>query len=1099
MNRKFWALTALMLSIGFLLTAATEDAGKTLRQIEKGCDPVIVEWRVSADGRSWDAYRPMQAIAKEKSTLRAVVHVPEAFAGIRIAGSPLHLKMSFISRGLTEVTMRCGQRLLDTFAIDGSNGTERAADRDVLLDRETKAGEYEVTIEFINRGFKPERTGYWPPRSKPLEEEGIYFQLARAEVDFPRDREKIDIVTDWVVSLKTAFGLVNPEFVRYTFTGKPYQIPDRRNVAPAELKRLNRAWDRAVLAFDRSAFLEGRWDQVKKSIDRSLALAVPLKEYARRFKVHLIGNAHIDIAWLWRMAETKMVARNTFATVIDNMSEYPELRYAQSQAVTYDWMEKEFPELFRKIERKVKEGKWEIVGGMWVEPDCNLISGESWVRQFLYGKSYFQKKFGVDVKIGWNPDSFGYNWNMPQILSRCGLDYFITQKIWWNDTTVFPHFVFWWEGVDGSRLLTYFPPLGYTADLKMADVTGGITKYEATTGYKKSLILYGLGDHGGGPNREILDRVRRQQKLPIAPDFIHSRAGDFLKNIRKDLGKNIPVWKDELYLEYHRGTFTTQAETKKNNRLSESLMADTEKAASISYLLNHPYPASELENWWKTILTNQFHDILPGSSITPVYRDAREAQSQAQEGMKKILDRSLQYLAAAVDTRKVAGVPVLVLNTLSWPRSHLVSVELPLAKGAQFRVLDPNGDELPVEVRPNPEEGKLEVLFVAENLPSLGYKVFSLIPGRSSVDRSDIRAEGYLLENRFYRIEVNPRTGNLSSIFDKKNGREFLAKGTEGNVFEVHEDRAENWDAWNIGYTGRKWTLNRADDVELVSLSPVRAVLKIRKSFLGLSKERYSPTEDFPSSFFTQWVTLYHDMDRIDIRTEADWWETHMMLKVAFPLAVQSDQAAYEIPFATIMRTTREESLWEKARFEVPALKWADLSDSSSGLSLLNAGKYGYDIHANVMKLSLLRSPVWPDPMADKGKHDFTYALYSHGGKWNEGETVKRGYELNNRPIAILLDAHEGALPLVFSFFSLQSRGVILDTIKKSEQGDGLIFRFYESLGSAEAMTLSFFREAERIYETNLLESEERELPLKNGRIELDFKKFEIKTLKVFF
>ncbi len=340
-------------------------------------------------------------------------------------------------------------------------------------------------------------------------------------------------------------------------------------MAKEKLARLDAAFDRAVAALDLKALAAGGWPQVQSSLKRSLRLAAPVKSYLGEFRIQLVGNAHIDIAWLWRIVETMALSKNTYETVIKNMAEYPELTYAQSEAVTYDWIEKQHPDLFKAIKDKVRAGRWEIVGGMWVEPDCNLIAGESWARQLLYGKKYFREKFGVDVRIGWNPDSFGYNWNMPQLYKQSGIDSFITQKLWWNDTTVFPHFLFNWQGVDGSTILTYMPPLSYASELELKEVANGVSKYEATTGLKESLILYGLGDHGGGPNREILDRVRGFGKLALAPKFIHTTPSPFLQKLRKEK-LDLPLWKDELYLEYHQGTFTTQGAIKKNNRRTEA-------------------------------------------------------------------------------------------------------------------------------------------------------------------------------------------------------------------------------------------------------------------------------------------------------------------------------------------------------------------------------------------------------------------------------------------------------------------------------------------------------------------------------------------------
>lgn len=1091
--------------------SAREDSSapvKILEKIEEAVDTAIGNWLYAEgdDSKEWHPYKIGDGIEEARFKLKGRLKGSDILAGVKVAGTPLQARITFYSKGLTRIKIRLNAGSVEVFEIDGSSGTGKEVTKEFLLTESVSPQDYSIHLEAQNQGFKPFRTEFWPPRKRPLKEGDLYFSIKSAEFVYPQAAAALKEVNDWLLSMKTANALLNPDFRRFTFTGKPYQIEDQRQTPRERLEQLQAILNQSIAAFDRQAFQSGDTAGLTASIKKSYQLADELKKYAREFKVHLIGNAHIDIAWLWRMAETVAVARNTYATVIQNMGEYPELHYAQSQALTYQWIEDKYPELFNRIKQMVKEGRWEIVGGMWVEPDCNLISGESWVRQILYGKRYFKDKFGIEVDTGWNVDSFGYNWNMPQIYTKSGIRQFVTQKIWWNDTTVFPYYIFWWQGVDGTRLLSYFPPVGYTSRVRMDRVTDNITKYEATTGYRKSLILYGIGDHGGGPNREILNRVRDYRKLQISPDFIHSRARDFLKNISGDLGDRIPVWNDELYLEYHRGTYTTQAETKKQNRKSEVAVGSAEKLAAVAHLLGQPYPAAQLEKAWKTILTNQFHDILPGSSITPVYRDALESYHAAQASIQRIDQQALDAIAAQIDTSALEGRPIVVWNPLSWSRTDLVRLRIPGAAEKDLQLVDPGRPDayVPVETAAHQESGGVDISFIAEDVPALGYKVYTLVKRSNKptgAAESPLKAEATGLENSYYRLAVNRESGNISSLYDKQLNREFVKEGREANVLQIYEDRPENWDAWNIGYTGRMWELNRAESVEVASASPVRVTLRVRKSFLGLSKHRYGPTEDFPSSFFTQYITLYRGLDRIDIRTEADWWEDHMFLKAAFPVDVSSDRAAYEIPFAAIHRTTAEKTLWEKARFEVPALKWADLSEEGHGISLLNDSKYGYDIHGGVMKISLLRAPTWPDPMADRGKHTFTYSIYTHPGNWQAAATVRRGYELNTPLTATVTDSHNGSLPLEAGFFTVEGDGVILETIKKSENpGErALVFRLFESKGRPETVTLTFFKTADRITETDLMEQSIREIRRDTRQVSIDFKKFEIKTLKVEF
>jgi alpha-mannosidase len=800
-----------------------------------------------------------------------------------------------------------------------------------------------------------------------------------------------------------------------------------------------------------------------------------------------------------------MAARDTGDMVVLNMAGFPEFRYAQGQALTYEWLEKKHPALFEKIKVEIQAGKWEVTGGTWVEPAGNLISGESWVRQILYGKNYFKDKFGIDVKTAWQAKPSGTHWNMPQIYQKSGIDRLVTRQLSHNDTTVFPYHIFRWQGVDGSSLLSYAPLNAASPQSSIIKnfETNNIAGYEAATGYKKSLLLYGGGDRDNGPYRQTLKRLRKYKKLFIAPEYIHSTSRNFLDNIEKDLGKNIPLRQDELYLENHRGAYTTRSEIKKSGRRGESRISTAEKLAAAAALMGFPYPQKELEDAWKMLLTNQAYPILSGFSSTPVYRDAMELYEKADKTIKKVAANALKHMAQKINTAIIKeGVPLLVFNSLSWRRSDFVTVACPAGFGEELKILDINGGEVPIEIEEDREDGGFKISFIAEDIPPAGYKLFSIAASEKLRKKSNVSyelAQGKTIENKFYKIKIDAYSGNMKSIFAKALNREFVAKGKEANVLRVYEDRPEKWDARNIGYTGRMWELNRADSIDIVTDSPVRVVLRVKKSFLGLTKTRRRPTEYFPSSFFTQYITLYRDLDRVDIKTEADWWEEHMFLKAVFPVNVKSDNAAYEIPFAAINRTTKFDTAWEKARFEAPALKWADLSEAEFGISLLNDCKYGYDIHGYEMMISLLRSPLRPDPLTDRGKHTFVYSLYAHKGRWHEAETVKRGYELNSPLIALITDRHEADFPGELSFFSVTAQGVILDTVKKEEKGSGIILRLYESGGKAEKAALRFFKAPVRIYEAGIMENKIREIKCPGKSLTLSFKKYEIKTLLIYF
>ncbi len=826
----------------------------------------------------------------------------------------------------------------------------------------------------------------------------------------------------------------------------------------------------------------------------------PLRTWLQSFSIRAVGNAHIDMAWLWPWTETVEVTRNTFASVLNLMQEYPDFIFTHGSPANYAWMEEKYPSLFEQIRRRVKEGRWEIIGGMWVESDQNLPDGESFTRQLLHGKRYFKKKFGVDVRTGWTPDSFGYNWQLPQIYKKSGIDFFVTQKIGWNDTTKFPHKLFWWEAPDGSRVLTYFPH-DYVNPIEPVSMARDLAEQLPKTKSPELMHLYGIGDHGGGPTREMLDVARRWQSPDaLYPQLRFSTAQSFFDDISKKLDTlTVPVWKNELYLEYHRGTYTTQAKTKQNNRGSETLMLNAEKFSSLVLLLGRAYPQTELNDAWRKVLFNQFHDILPGSGIAPVYVDAARDQAEVRRSAGGILSSAMQGIASRIRTAG-AGVPVVVFNPLAWERNDVVETDVPLA-GARGNVTvrDSAGMLVLSQVLARDEKSQsIRVRFLAEGVPSLGYKVFQVAlataaqmkipaaPRRTPFLPVIARAD--LLENDFLRVRVDTRSGCITSIFDKKFRLEYLAAGSCGNLLQAFRDKPKDWDAWNIDadFENQKWDLMDAEEVKLTETGPVRAVIRVVRKF--------------QNSKFVQNITLTACSPRIDIRMEADWHEEHILIKAAFPVNAKSDFATYEIPYGSIERPTTRNTPAEKAMFEVPALRWADISDANGGVSLLNDSKYGHDAKDNVLRISLLRSPKWPDPNADMGHHEFIYSIYPHAGTWREAGTVRRGYELNTPLMAIAAQTHAGALPPVQSFVSIEPGNVIVTAMKKAEDDDGLIIRFYEFAGKETQVSLRLPPGATRAMETNLMEKEERALEIGvNSRIVIPTRAYEIKTVKVMF
>ena len=825
----------------------------------------------------------------------------------------------------------------------------------------------------------------------------------------------------------------------------------------------------------------------------------PLAAWAKQYSVRAVANAHIDMAWLWPWTETVEVVRNTFGTVLQLMRQYPDFVYAQSAAQDYVWMEEKYPDLFKEIQKRVKEGRWEVVGGMWVEPDLNMPCGESLVRQLLVGTRYFKQKFGVDVRIGWNPDSFGYNWQLPQIYKRSGIDYFITQKISWNDTTKFPYKLFWWESPDGSRILSYFPH-DYVNDIDPVRISEDVAEYVPKTGMPEILHLYGIGDHGGGPTRAMLDSARRWQDRPNSfPKLTFSTAQSFFDDVDKKLAQlSVPVWDNELYLQYHRGVMTTQSETKKRIRQSEELLLNAEKFSSLAMLHAQPYPQEELNDDWKKVLFDQFHDIMPGSGIAINYVDAARDLGVVKLSGNKILTDSLKTLTARVNTEG-EGVSVVLFNPLSWSRTDLTEVEaqfpsnLPPQSGIEVR--DSSGSALPSSVISRDDSiHTVKIRFLAKNVPAMGYAVYHLVPVTAATSAgSTLKAAAEGMENEFVSLRVDPKTGCITSLVEKRDGRETLAPGACGNLLQTFVDKPKEYDAWNIdaNFEDHKWDLDEAEEVKLVENTPVRAVIRVGKKF--------------QSSTFVQDICMYPGVPRVDVNIQADWHEDHILLKVAFPVSVQSNYATYEIPYGNIQRPTTRNTPEEKAMFEVPALRWGDLSDTSHGFSLLNASKYGYDAKGNVIRLSLLRSPAdpesAPDPHADRGFHEFTYALYPHAGDWKAAETERRALELNYPLIPVTTSKHEGALPSSHSLVQIEPGNVILTAVKKAEDGDALIFRFFEFEGMVGTVHLHFPEAASQAAQVNLMEKQDVPLSLQDGGKEttVTVHPYEIVTVKAWF
>ncbi len=921
------------------------------------------------------------------------------------------------------------------------------------------------------------------------------LRLLRAALEPEVSQDDRQSLLDLALSVRVGQKLLS--FDTYQTSSNKRVDPgiDKSKMARAEKIKLDALLQKLAAEVDVAALEAGDLAAFKASVARVRAKLKPIAAFAKRFTLYFDANAHIDAAWLWRAKETVQVAHNTFDSVLRMMSVRPDFSYTQSQAALYDWMERLYPDIFKGIRERVKDGRWEIVGGMWVEPDCNLPSGESWMRHLLYGKRYFRSKLGTDVTIGWNPDSFGYNWNMPQLYGRAGIGAFITQKIGWNETNVFPYRLFWWEGPDGTRILTYFP-FDYVDTvedpLRFADWT---RQFEANTGLTKMMILFGVGDHGGGPSLEMLARIDRLKSLDIYPAIEHGTAGRYLDWIKAQGTAGLPVWKDELYLEYHQGTYTTQAKNKAFNRSSEVLLTEAERFSTLATALGAEPRNAALAEAWKTVLFNQFHDILPGSGIREVYLDSAEEYRDAQAIGKHELGKALDAIAGQADTSSVKdGTPLLVFNPLSWERTDLVRAALPEGDGAH-RICDLAGNEVPSQIVTAGRYAR-DILFIAGKVPSLGYKTYVLKNEAPSASGPALRAMQDVIENELFKVSIDPATGWIRSIIDKRNGREILSG--PANRLQLLEDKPAQWDAWNVGLTGVEFP-STFRTAEVVEPGPVRIVLRLTRDYLKPGVKKDFPTEDFPSTFLTQDIILYPGLDRIDFRTDVDWWEERTMLKVAFPLAVASDAASFEIPFGSIRRSTGTATSWDKAKVEVPALRWADLSGPDYGASLINNSKYGYDVKGSTIRLSLLRSPIWPDPTADRGKHSIEYALYPHAGPWTQAATVERGYEFNYPLLTVRTNGRKGSLPPAQSFIQIEPANLVLTTIKKAEDSDAWILQWYDAKGVESEAVITLPRAPRRAAVSDIMEGDGRPIPVQGNTVRLRTGKNALAVIKVYF
>ena len=784
--------------------------------------------------------------------------------------------------------------------------------------------------------------------------------------------------------------------------------------------------------------------------------------------IHMIGNAHLDPVWLWQWQEGFQETKATFRSALDRIKEYDEFVFTSSSAANYEWVENNDPEMFREIQQRIKEGRWEIVGGWWVQPDCNIPSGESFVRQGLYAQRYFKEKFGVTAKVGYNVDSFGHFGMLPQILKKSGMDYYIFMRPSPQEKGL-PNRLFWWESDDGSRVLTYRIPYQYNTNGNDIETYVQRCIGELKDPFNDIMLFYGVGNHGGGPTKRNIESIQRLKEIKELPNLKFSTPNKFFEEISN---QNLPFPVVHNDLQHHSsGCYSAHSGIKQWNRAAENLLIKAEKFSSIAYLTtNQKYP-DHFNRAWKNVLFNQFHDILAGTSLEAAYEDARNMHGEAMAIASRGLNYAIQSLSWKIDIEHVDGmIPIVVFNPHSWNTKINVEQEVG-GLGDNDILVDNEGNQVPMQKVQSlaTTRGRSRVSFVAD-LPPMGYKVYKILPDSTKQIQSFMKATTYSMENKKYRIEIDPDTGFLVSLFDKQNNHELLDGPSARPV--VMDDKSDTW-SHDVLHFNKECGVFSKEKITLVEHGPVKSVIRV------ISK--------YQQSTIIQDFTMYHELDQIDVHVKVNWQEQFKALKLKFPVHLQFRTGTYEVPYGHIVREANGE--------EEPGQSWIDITGihpetgKKCGLSLLNDSKYSFDMTKNEMSLTVLRSPIYAhhEPMVpeedkyysfiDQGIQHFTYSLLPHEESWEEAGTVKRAAELNQKPVSIIETYHNGPLAQSDSFLSVDVDNVIVNVVKKAEDNDDLIVRCYET---ASKLTKACIK-----------------LPKLNRNIETVFKPCEIKTFRI--
>ncbi len=777
--------------------------------------------------------------------------------------------------------------------------------------------------------------------------------------------------------------------------------------------------------------------------------------------VDCIAHTHIDIEWLWARAQTREKIQRSFTNALALMKKYPEYKFMLSQPELYRYLKEEAPEKYEELKQLVKEGRWEPEGAMYVEADCNLISGESLVRQIYQGKRFFKDEFGVDNKILFLPDVFGYSAAIPQILKKSGIRHFVTSKISWNETNTMPVDCFMWEGLDGTEIFTNFitaqnykgiDPDRYTTyvgHLTPSEIKGTWNKFIEKQYSHRALSTYGFGDGGGGPTKEMLENQRRMAKgipgmpvtkLPTLIEHLDKKREEFDESCKKL--KRTPKWVGELYLELHRGTYTSMAKNKRGNRKSEQALGKAEGLSYIGLMLGSEYDAKGLYNNWNRVLHNQFHDIIPGSSIKDVYDGTDVDYKEIAEYTDGVINEKIGVIAKNITT----DGGLLVYNPSGFERSGIATVG-----------------------------GKTVEL--TEAIPAFGWKVVNKFN-----DECRVAVNGLTVENKFYKMTLD-NAGRIAELFDKSANRQVFKSGEYGNEFQAFEDFPRLYDNWEITdyYKQKKWVLD--DEAQITPVTDgSRAGFRVVKKYLD--------------SEIIQNIWLYSDTDRIDFDTDIDWHERNQVLKVAFPVDVHANTATYETQFGHIERPTHGNTSWDQAKFEVCAHKWVTVAENGYGVGLLNDCKYGFNTEGSTMKLTVLKCSQYPNEEADQGAHKLTYSIMAYEGDFREAGVINEAYALNQPFTVAQVCANKGALADEFSLVSCDRANVIVETVKKAEDDDGMIVRMYDAFNRRANATVTVAEGFKKAYLCDLMENQIEELEFSDNKVTVPVSNFEIITLK---